>query len=114
MGWKFRIEQADYARRMHAVGWKDGGDKLVVVTSVTFEEHDRQTIFPQEKAFINMPWEDAKAFLQALVDGCWEAGIRPTGVEDFKRAHDVKDAHLQDMRAIVSKTVGVVLPGADG
>lgn len=115
MGWKFRIEQTLHDRLMSVGGWKDNGDgTLTVLKPVQIEKIAEGDYLSPEQYFINHPWDEAKQMLQALVDTCFEAGIRPSGIEDFRRANDSQKAHLEDMRAIVSKTVGVVLPGADG
>lgn len=47
---------------------------------------------------------------QALVDCLWSAGYRPTGGAQFSEQMELKDKHLQDMRAIVEHTLKMSLP----
>jgi hypothetical protein len=58
-----------------------------------------------------LPYEDSqRQFLQAIVDGAWEAGFRPSGYGDVKESLSAKDAHLQDMRALAFHATGVTPP----
>ena len=61
------------------------------------------------KPFIDMRDDHAKQMLQALVDACWNHGIRPSGYEDFRKQNDAIGAHLKDMRVIVADKLKVGL-----
>ena len=63
----------------------------------------------EDDFFLYTDQEEVKAMLQALVDVFWDFGIRPTGVEDFRRSNDTLGNHLKDMRAIVAKKLDVEL-----
>lgn len=51
-----------------------------------------------------------RELLQALLDGAWESGLRPTGYGNVAEALRASDAHLQDMRAIAFGKLGVIKP----
>lgn len=50
------------------------------------------------------------AFLQAIMDGIWDSGIRPTGYADVRESLKHVNAHLQDMRALSFGKLGVAKP----
>ena len=51
-----------------------------------------------------------RGMLQAIMDGLWHDGFRPTGITDVRESTAALKDHLKDMRAIAAKKIGVVLP----
>ena len=108
--WKFWIERVDYSRRITVRGAEMFDDRSVsVCLPFTMQRVAADELAPQEP-MLNMDEYHGKAMLQALVDACWEEGIRPTGVEDFKRVNDAQGRHLNDMRSLVAKMADAPLP----
>ncbi len=72
-------------------------------------ECDRYTLENGEiladKADLNPMLKTKRSDLQALMDGLWNAGIRPTDYKDQSAA----DLHLQDMRSMAGKLLDHVL-----
>jgi hypothetical protein len=61
------------------------------LTSMTFTEVEEGLLPPQD-AVLRLP--DATAFLQAMMDAAWDAGLRPSRAQDER----YMKAHLDDMR----------------
>jgi hypothetical protein len=54
--------------------------------------------------------EPVKDLVQKIIDVAWEHGFRPTGYGDMKNETAAVRAHLEDMRAIAFKKIGVEGP----
>lgn len=96
MGWKFFVERQLSANRLEVYGQLELPDGRV-------KEVTPLVLTDMGEGFNVQP------MLQALVDTCWEAGIKPTGHDDFRRANDAQGKHLSDMRVLVGKLADVNL-----
>ena len=54
--------------------------------------------------------ESQRDFLQAIMDGAWEAGFRPSGYGDVREATAALRFHLEDMRALAFHATGIGKP----
>ncbi|MGH6791250.1 MAG: hypothetical protein ACRECF_00720 [Methyloceanibacter sp.] len=109
-GWKARIER-DPLDRSIKVFWAEvfaNGTAHCVTGPLQLERTDEFTVIVDP--FLCAEPEKVTAMLQALVDACFEYGIKPTGIENHIRANNAQAAHLADMRAMVGKLAGVDLP----
>lgn len=109
MAWRFFIDRSDFQNRMALRGAELRDDVAMVIKPLAFERVGIDAAYPDPPIF-EMRSGDATALLQALVDTCWAAGIRPTGVDDFRRVNDAQGRHLNDMRALVGKLTKTTLP----
>ncbi len=106
MGWRVFIEAPNYQRdltvRMANVR-EDGSMDIhhgpYCVTHVAAGD-----LAPAKTALFEGEEHNLRPMLQALVDACWEYGIKPT---DWNRMSEPQSRHLEDMRAIVAKACGV-------
>jgi hypothetical protein len=62
------------------------------------------------KPTISGPKPVVQPFLQAIVDEAWRYGVRPQALDQAAHESLQRDAHLNDMRAIVAKQLKVILP----
>lgn len=111
MAWRFYIDRNDFQSRLTLRGGDFRDGHALIVKPLAFdrvEDHDGGA-YPDAPIF-DMRAGEARALLQALVDECWQAAIRPTGVDDFRRVNDAQGRHLNDMRALVAKLTGTTLP----
>jgi len=68
------------------------------------------TLYHSEKGTSYVPPVVDREFLQAIMDGLWHGGFRPTGVTDVRESTAALKDHLNDMRVIVGSKLGVKLP----
>ena len=109
--WKVAIQVTNYARdwRILAADVADDGSMLVL-QSPMIHHVPAGEIGPGDP-FLSFPSKvKAREFLQAMVDAAWDMDVRPTGIKDYEAANGAQKAHLEDMRACVSKAFGVILP----
>ena len=59
------------------------------------------------KPFMNLPYPDAQAFLQALVDAAWDAGVRPAKGMNEGHEATLRDA-LNDTRETRDKILSLL------
>lgn len=78
-------------------GWVQSPDRSMV-TNMTMETYGRGQTISSAEPFI--PYEEAKDFLQSLMDCGWEAGLRPTGFSDHTNELTAVRYHLEDMRKL--------------
>lgn len=114
--------------------WKNGQFKLHRQYALQWDNFDLSLAFKDYTGHITVfgpavlhaggegkgPWISAACFengmpgsrnlLQAVMDAAWEEGIRPTGWEGHELQLGALKSHLQDMRQIVAKKIGVELP----
>lgn len=85
----------------------DEADKanMIEVARFTFERHHTAHALPSEN-ILSVTQECA----QGLMDDLWKCGIRPTEGAGTAGSMAAAQKHLADMRAIVSKKLGIVLP----
>jgi hypothetical protein len=62
------------------------------LTSMTFTEVQEGLLPPPDAVLLRGP--EATAFLQAMMDAAWDAGLRPSRAQDERHLK----AHLEDMR----------------
>jgi hypothetical protein len=107
MTWKAAIKQEDYSFRQSLAIWRRDGDVDHVLILGPIQRLD-PCVPISESQVLELPKEEMRAVLQALVDVAWDQGIRP-GL-DLKAAQAAQDRHLADMRAIVAAKLAVKLP----
>ena len=101
MGWRFHVERLGWARGLRVWGVEERPDgKFAVIKPLELVQ--KEDVGADEAPFIDMPVRNVQPMLQALVDACWEAGIKPMGYDDYKRINDAQALHLNDMRTIVA------------
>lgn len=89
----------------------EGPGYEAIVTKLEFYKLELGQIPPFEGGWIIDNGVGKQAdFLQAMLDGAWEAGLRPTGYSNVSEAMRASDKHLQDMRAIAFHKLGVPKP----
>lgn len=54
--------------------------------------------------------EHGEAFLRAVLNAAWDAGLRPDGFNDTRESMKATNAHLQDMRALAFHKIGAEKP----
>lgn len=106
--WTFLIERSDYGRTLRAALVKEeGGGTESAAQPFVMAPVGPGVVLP---SIIDTGEQQGREILQAIVDGCWKADIRPTGHDDFRRVNDAQGKHLADMRALVRKLAEVPLP----
>lgn len=110
MAWKLYLERRDYTDRIAAmlVDKQPDGIHRTYMLPLQMEVVEGVPLTPKDPT-LEMDAEEATSLFQGIVDACWDFGIRPTGVEDFKRTNDAQGAHLKDMRALVGKLLDAPL-----
>lgn len=106
MSWRAHIDIGDYGRNWRILLGRRNQDDSYDVLSKAEITH----ILPTDAmtpAFMELRSDEAKAFLQAIVDEAWNVGVRPS---DQARHNGAQEKHLADMRRIVSKLAEVELP----
>jgi len=108
MTWQAHIERYDYDRkiRLHLA------NTLPPLVGVYYAEHlESLTYVRREEGDssdgVNIPDQQ---MLQALVDACWRAGIRPEALQADASEIGATKRHLEDMRAIAFHKVGAERP----
>lgn len=87
----------------------DGGRSIV--TSLTMYSMAPGIMPPPTAGHIIAPeLGTQREFMQAMLDGAWEAGLRPTGYGNVAEELRASDGHLQDMRAIAFGKLGIEKP----
>lgn len=76
----------------------DGRPKPAVVR-LTMEPFDEGGLI-EEPTFRGQQ-DEVRIFIQAIVDGAWDAGIRPSGIENYEHELTATKRHLEDMREMV-------------
>lgn len=119
MTWRAYIERVDYQAvlNLYLID-TDSGGAARQVRPVAFAPATAGSL---RKPAVSMEPDEGRQFLQAIVDAAWENGIRPTGYDDFRRENDARRAHLDDLRAVVGKTLDIpglmpkgLMPKEDG
>jgi len=64
------------------------------LTSMTFTDVHEFGILPSDVDPVLLRGPEATAFLQAMMDAAWDAGLRPSRAQDERHLK----AHLEDMR----------------
>jgi len=80
---------------------RDG--KLIVTAEIKTELIENSAVY--QEPFISIDFSGA----QILIDSLWECGIRPSEGTGSAGSLAATENHLKDMRAIVSKKLGVDL-----
>jgi len=107
MAWKVYIETEDFNFRARLlVGNKsdDGSIEAIVgpVTIHRFQPHESA----KDAHFLDMPSDEMRQFLQAIVDAAWDFGVRAS---EYAQHSGAQQKHLADMRKLVGKAHGVEL-----
>lgn len=84
-------------------------DRDVVVRPLVLEKEAMPSPAPIQPTY-EARTNEFEAMLQAIVNAAWDYGIKPVGVDEWRRVNDAKSAHLRDMRALVSKALKTELP----
>jgi len=74
-----------------------------------FSEHNEGDYTDPEPT-ISGPRQCVVPFIQAIVDAAWAHGIEPSALKLKEAENRTQRQHLNDMRAIVSKELGVKFP----
>lgn len=77
---------------------------------VTFQGPFDKAKHERAKPFISSA-NGAREFMQTILDLAWTHGMRPTGVETSEAKINAMAKHLADMRALVSGSLKIQLPG---
>jgi hypothetical protein len=110
-GWRARLEY-----QIHSDGYalfmaRRDLDGATVVPAITLTRVQRGPMFELPPAVPIMTSDEGlDSFLQVLMDAAWERGIRPKNYEGTASQIGAMKDHLNDMRAIVGKQLGVTLP----
>jgi hypothetical protein len=106
-GWKCRVTDS-----LSRDGWelivvnKTPSGGIEHVSGITV----RHQSWPGQAEAEGQPPIVEREFLQAIMDGLWHGGFRPTGITDVRESTAALKDHLNDMRAIVGSKLGVKLP----
>jgi hypothetical protein len=104
MTWRFHFEYTAFNDGLRLYGRKESGVRAANIKPFVLEMETVEMLELQpSEPFLELPAADGEGMLRAIMDAAWERGIRPTHYEDYRRVNDAKDAHLQDMRALVAK-----------
>lgn len=106
MAWKCQIKSEDYTGRTSLGLAKLHADNSLahIEGPVALKLYSREapiTGLPM----LTLPHNEMVELLQGIVDAAWDAGIRPQ--RQAETANQAMKAHLDDMRAIVAKTLDV-------
>lgn len=95
MPWHARIvDDLSLDRALIAGRYAEDGDTASYVTALTFVTVRDGMRPPGDAVFLR--GRDAVAFLQAMMDAAYEAGLRPSRAQDERHLK----AHLEDMRRL--------------
>jgi hypothetical protein len=72
-------------------------ERLAVANELTFTEQPESQV---SRPFLRLRHDEA----QALVDGLWDCGVRPTNGAGSAGSLAATERHLDDMRSLVFKT----------
>lgn len=106
---RFFLERVNYGRAvaLHA-GGEDARGVMRRLKAVAFEEvpdAERDAIVMEPPLVMSQPQA------QQLADELWALGIRPTQGQQGEGERGAMQAHLQDLRHLVSHLAKVPLPG---
>ncbi|RUV65834.1 hypothetical protein EOA64_00380 [Mesorhizobium sp. M1A.F.Ca.IN.022.02.1.1] len=82
------------------------GDATVLPFSLTIRDRSAPVI----PTFSADETQEGEAFLRAVLNAAWDAGLRPDGYLDTRESMGATNAHLQDMRAIAFHKIGAIKP----
>lgn len=119
--WECRVFNRDYMNEPILVLWHENFDgSMDFAESLTFKTYPKHHYFGVEdppalfgRRKESHPHGHASEIIQAIVDAAHEAGFRPKGMEPVTNQLAATNRHLEDMRAIVSRTIACPLPGVD-
>lgn len=100
--WKAYLESQPWNMRrcLHIVR-EEQDRKLGVVQELGFESIQEGMIATRGGGILgDSSLEEVDDFLRAIMDVAWDAGIRPTGVEDHTNELKATRFHLEDMRLL--------------
>ncbi len=101
--WKFYVQPAwwDNVTKMYLRGFSIDGGKSLAAKPLEFVEVNEGE---QSEPFMILPdREENTSMLQAMMDGLWDSGLRPTNHRDFTQELGAVRTHLEDMRQLVFK-----------
>lgn len=109
----FRLHiQDDFQRndvKLFLVQTEPGGHRFIGTALVMSDANESGSETPADGRILPRG-ANQRDLLQAIVDGAWEAGFRPSGYGDIRESLAAIDAHLQDMRALAFHATGVQPP----
>lgn len=107
--WKVYVDTKTWNRNTKIFVTADGHDgRRILITRAIMREIDYGQS-ADELCFIDADTPEATGLLQAFIDAAWAAGLRPEGYEEPQNELKATKAHLNDMRRIVAKKIGVDL-----
>lgn len=104
MAWETRRDWQPYRAEEQMFVWRKDGHRIVVLSGLTLTQVEEGVSGPEEGVFL---MGRDREMLQAIVDECFRAGIKPTNY-DGPDLHAMA-AHLDDMRSIVAVKLDVPL-----
>jgi len=108
MAWKVHLEQVRYTDSINVwVGETCQGQTRTILEPVKRVQLKPEEVGALHEPFMSFPEYETRQLLQALVDECWKFGITPSGYDEFRKENAARQAHLEDMRSIVSTKLKV-------
>lgn len=100
--WKFTLQPKpwDLTTNVYLIGYDFDGPKQFHANPIEFTEFEEGA--SAEPFFILHEHSDS-GMLQAMMDGLWDSGLRPSNHRDFTQELQATKTHLEDMRQLVFK-----------
>lgn len=99
---EFDVSYSTASQRWQIYAFQKGLDFLSSASTLEFKEVKSDTAAPPLADLTNLE-------VQNLMDQLWKAGVRPTGESESDTSN--MKLHLEDMRTIVSNSLGIDLRG---
>lgn len=99
---QIRVEKSDFFPEYKLVILSRSSQETAIVTKYEFETFPEGQLI-NSSSMLSL----SKETVQLLMDDLWRAGIRPTEQINTESKVGALENHLNDMRAIVKKNLGV-------
>lgn len=104
-GFRFRINKGSWINGYQMLMIQEHEDgKISIIKDITVDTHSKHVCIP-ESSIMHINEKAA----QGMMDELWDCGVRPTEEHGSKGTLSAVENHLNDMRKIVSKKLGVNL-----
>ncbi len=102
--WKFYVQPAwwDNVTHVYLRGFSIDGGKSLAAKPLEFVEVEEGSKSEPFVVIHDRPAQDT-SMLQAMMDGLWDSGLRPTNHRDHTQELGAVRTHLEDMRQLVFK-----------
>lgn len=103
--WNFSVLREPYNRPSPFALWQENPDgRIAIVQNFVMQVTDEGQSYPP-----STPSLPTEAY-QAMIEGLWKAGFRPTGYQEPREHIASINRHLEDFRAIAFKLIKVHPP----